>query len=780
MLRLNVGTIAMAMTMAMTSVGLIGCADETNSSGMDTRRPDADLPRDVVLTPEYQPGEGTFEAPQNVTIMTATEGATIHYTLDGSPPDATSVVYTVPLVLASTTTLKAIALKPGLSDSQVRTGTFTIQIPSNTVAPVQFEPNAGNHSNDVAVTLASGTPNATICYTLDDSVPACSVEARCTSGTPADGSPVPVTKTATRIRAIACKSGMLDATPTQADYTLTAAKPTFEPRPETYDPSHPVPVTLATTTQGGQIHYTTDGTTPYCGGTPSFPEKGTIPAFKADTTVRAIACKGNYAESDVVTMKYLGAICVGNFDVTNRTELEALSRCTEITGNLDIKTEDVSDLAPLSHLALVRGTMYVGRNTNLRSLHGLEALTEVDGTFWITDNRALESLDGLSALQTVGRVFIVSADSVLEWNAPATLTTVGALRIHGLKLRHLTGFAGLKEIREDFEIASTNLTEFTGMPALTRIGAHVSFRGNSELASISGFENVREVGGDFFVGSALWNPTRFVAFPNLTTIGGSLFVAFERTLTELNFASLETIRGALDLADLPALTSLQGFPKLNRVGDLYVEFGFGFANLKGLEHLTTIDHAFWVKDTTGLVDLVGLENLTTAEAIYIIESSLQSLRGLDRLTRLDGLSIALSIYMRDNYALTEIGGLDALTHVAGGVVLERNPHFAGFSGFHSLAFVGGELDISNCGELANLAGLEALQSIGGNLTLFRNRLLDSVDGLSGLSQLGGNFSMRENQTLPMCQPTKLADRLKAGGYTGTIEIRNNGGTGTCN
>ncbi|WP_394838228.1 chitobiase/beta-hexosaminidase C-terminal domain-containing protein [Pendulispora rubella] len=772
--------IAVAIMMVTASVGLMGCEEDASSSQQPDAGPpqDASPPQDAVATPEFQPGQGTFDAPQYVTLSTATAGATIHYTMDGSPPGATSAVYTAPLTIATTTTLNAIARKSGSPDSQVRTATYTIEIRPNTVAPVQFEPNAGNYSNDVSVTLSSATPGATICYTLDDSAPACSTEARCTSGTASDGSPVPVSKTATRIRATACKSGLHDATEIHADYTLTAEKPTFDPLPGAYDPSHPVPVNLATGTKGGEIHYTTDGTTPDCTSTPSFPGKGTIPAFVTDTTVQALTCKAGYAVSEVVTMTYWGETCVGYFYVTNHTQLEALSRCTEIIGTLNIVAEDVSDLAPLSRLKRA-GNVYVRTSApTLRSLHGLEALTAVDGDFAIMFNSGLRSLDGFSSLQTVGAVFTVSGNAILEWNEPGTLVSLGGFELEEPALKRITGFAALREIRGRFDMVKCDsLTEFAGMPALTTIGGDVRFEGNAVLERVTGFPNVREVGGDFSVG-ADHTPLHFLAFPNLTAIKGNVSVSYANTLVELDFASLETIHGHISIFNAPALTSLQGFRNVNHVQSLLLSGALGFANLKGLEHLTTIDAGLSVSKTTDLVDLSGLENLRSAGSLRIIDTMLQSLRGLEKLTTLTSPGFGISL--QDNSELTDIGSLKALTKVGGEVDLTRNARLGSLSGLRSLESVGGAFRISECNALPNLAGLEALTSIGGNLTVSFNRPLVSVDGLSALAQLGGGFSMSDNQTLPTCQPANLANRLKSGGYTGTVDIRNNRGTGTCN
>ena len=56
--------------------------------------------------------------------MSGPDGAEIHYTIDGSTPTAESPVYSEPLTLTETTTVKAIAIKDGQS-SEVTSRTYT-------------------------------------------------------------------------------------------------------------------------------------------------------------------------------------------------------------------------------------------------------------------------------------------------------------------------------------------------------------------------------------------------------------------------------------------------------------------------------------------------------------------------------------------------------------------------------------------------------------------------------------------------------------------------------
>lgn len=71
---------------------------------------------------------GTYSTSQQIVLTTPTEGAEIYYTLDGTTPDHNATLYTQPIVIDSTCTLKAISIKPGMKDSDVSTFDYQIQV----------------------------------------------------------------------------------------------------------------------------------------------------------------------------------------------------------------------------------------------------------------------------------------------------------------------------------------------------------------------------------------------------------------------------------------------------------------------------------------------------------------------------------------------------------------------------------------------------------------------------------------------------------------------------
>lgn len=68
----------------------------------------------------------TVTAGTEITLSSSTEGATIYYTTNGAAPTTASTVFVNPIVIDKDMTIKAIAVKEGLTDSAIAEFTYTI------------------------------------------------------------------------------------------------------------------------------------------------------------------------------------------------------------------------------------------------------------------------------------------------------------------------------------------------------------------------------------------------------------------------------------------------------------------------------------------------------------------------------------------------------------------------------------------------------------------------------------------------------------------------------
>ena len=87
--------------------------------------------------PQAAPASGTYAGPQTVVLETATAGAVIHFTTDGTAPSAQSPVYTDPLTVTRTTTIRAISVAEGMDHSPMTVAMYTITSPDGSPAPPQ-------------------------------------------------------------------------------------------------------------------------------------------------------------------------------------------------------------------------------------------------------------------------------------------------------------------------------------------------------------------------------------------------------------------------------------------------------------------------------------------------------------------------------------------------------------------------------------------------------------------------------------------------------------------
>jgi hypothetical protein len=80
----------------------------------------------AAATPTFTPAAGSYSVSQTITIACATAGASIFYTTNGSTPTTSSTPYTAPIMINTTSTVQAIAIAAGYTQSAVGSAAYTI------------------------------------------------------------------------------------------------------------------------------------------------------------------------------------------------------------------------------------------------------------------------------------------------------------------------------------------------------------------------------------------------------------------------------------------------------------------------------------------------------------------------------------------------------------------------------------------------------------------------------------------------------------------------------
>ncbi len=87
--------------------------------------PNGESHPEVVKDTKFSIDRGFYDAPFDLVISTATEGATIYYTLNGNVPDPlTGIPFDEPIPISRTTVVRAMAAKDGLLSTNVDTQTY--------------------------------------------------------------------------------------------------------------------------------------------------------------------------------------------------------------------------------------------------------------------------------------------------------------------------------------------------------------------------------------------------------------------------------------------------------------------------------------------------------------------------------------------------------------------------------------------------------------------------------------------------------------------------------
>ena len=278
-------------------------------------------------TPTFDVASGQYAVEQTVTMTSATAGATIRYTLDGSDPTPSSTVYSTPVTVTQSRTLKARAWLTGTPTSNAGSRVYELKA----VAPV-FNPGGGTYNVPKTVAMSTTTTSATIRYTTDGSEP--------TGSSQAYASAVTVDTSAT-VKAKAFRTGWTASDTAAAVYTLKVVTPTFSPVGGSYGAAQDVVV--STTTPLVTLRYTTTGFEP-TETDPSVASGGTVLVDRT-LTLKVKAWKTGWAASDTAAAGYfinLGVVAsptftpsAGTYTVPPLVSLACATSGAEIRYTLD-------------------------------------------------------------------------------------------------------------------------------------------------------------------------------------------------------------------------------------------------------------------------------------------------------------------------------------------------------------------------------------------------------------------------------------------------------------
>ncbi|MDW8310499.1 MAG: chitobiase/beta-hexosaminidase C-terminal domain-containing protein, partial [Verrucomicrobiales bacterium] len=234
--------------------------------------------------PVISPNGATSNNPVTVTLASATEGAKIYWTIDGSAPTTSSTLYTVPFILAQNGMLRARAFRDGFEVSEIVSADFNLSVGDPTIRP-----SGATSNNAVTVTLGTVTDGARLYWTIDGSEP-----------TPASTlytGPFSLAQTGT-LRVKGFRDGFLPSATVSATFDLSVAQPVVTPASGRYINS--TTVNISTTTDGAELRYTLDGSEP---GPTSALYAGPF-AVSTNAQLRVAGFRNGFVKSPLVSRDY--------------------------------------------------------------------------------------------------------------------------------------------------------------------------------------------------------------------------------------------------------------------------------------------------------------------------------------------------------------------------------------------------------------------------------------------------------------------------------------------
>jgi endo-1,4-beta-D-glucanase Y len=306
-----------------------------------------------VATPNFSPAGGTYTGAQSVAISSATSGASIRYTTDGSTPTPTvGTLYSAPVSIGTSATLKAIAYATGMTNSAVASATYVIGAPSTNLAlnrpasassiwsatyaaskavdgtttSSRWSSASGQIANQwllVDLGVATSFDSVVIKEISFPRTTAFKIQSSTDGTTFADvasGTTIGAAKTVS-FAAVSARYARLYITSASAEPTIdefevyssgggggTTASPTFSPAPGSYTTAQSVALSCATS--GATIRYTTDGSTPSSTVGTIYSAPITV---STTTTIRAIAYATGLTDSPVASSTYTITTGTGPF-----------------------------------------------------------------------------------------------------------------------------------------------------------------------------------------------------------------------------------------------------------------------------------------------------------------------------------------------------------------------------------------------------------------------------------------------------------------------------------
>jgi len=236
----------------------------------------------------------------------------------------------------------------------------------------------------------------------------------------------------------------------------------------------------------------------------------------------------------------------GSFNITLSNSLvrglNGLNNLNYIGGNIYIADTWLTDISPLQNLTYVGGNVEITSN-KINNFSALNNLTYIGGSLKLSNDMGHCNSSGLM-LQVTNipgdLVYSITCNVDSNLNALSSITTVGGL----------------------VKISVENITDLTGLGALTSVGGLFQIYDCYSIVSLNGINSLTSIGGlDIHYNPALTNLT---ALNQITTLNDGLFISLNNSLNSLSgLQNLNSVTGYFAVSTNDNLTSINDLSEVD-------------------------------------------------------------------------------------------------------------------------------------------------------------------------------------------------------------------------
>lgn len=491
----------------------------------------------------------------------------------------------------------------------------------------------------------------------------------------------------------------------------------------------------------------------------------------------------------------------GNMTFTSQAQLNDFKsqypNCTQISGDLVIQGNDITDVSPLNKIQNIGGYLLINSNPQLTNVDGLSALATVTTNIGIWSNPKLTNVDGFASLTSIGGFLGIQANILLDnLDGFSNVTNLGAdfVLLNNASIKSISGLSQVSTITNvlgnGIQIQNNPLLAVCNLNAFCAYLANdASTHPRTIFGNAIGCESITAVKSSCTPCEAPTALTSTGVISNKATINwtsaGSVFDLewgekdfTPGTGTKQNGVSAKTYT----ITGLVESTSYDVYLRqdcTNKQSD-WVKLTFTTLSVCPEAILLSDSKVVFLGSQNEVNDFRTMyPNCTRIENSLVIGKLINLTGEVSDITDISPLNNIQSVgetLLIDGTQLTNLNGLSSLKSIDAGLNIATNPQLSNIDGLSSLISIKGGIVIGNNNQLTNLNGLINIQDFQGKINIGQdtnffgvplgNSKLNDISALQNINPAAiTELTIKNNPLLSVCNIASFCTYLKGSGPT---------------